>query len=274
MYQQIKRMGSELPSGQNYYFERREIKTGSYFFPHWHDYFEFELVLKGTGEHLYNHTRETLKRGSAYLMSYYDFHELRATEDMSLLKLQFNEYMLPQELNNFIFLNQNRCCCAMTEQEIARIEMLFEMIETDSHEHTLFSEQTVRGALLLVIVEAIRKASPMPKVESMGLIQESIAYIHKHFREDFALTDLAKHCSVTPNYLGTRFLSCMGMSFSDYVNTVRLRHACNLLLGTDLPVKQIAFSSGYRSVEYFFYVFKRKLSCTPRDFRGMARIGG
>lgn len=68
--------------------------------------------------------------------------------------------------------------------------------------------------------------------------------------------------SVTPNYLGMLFSKRMGVSFSDYLNTVRLRVACNLLAQTELSVKEIAFASGYNSFEHFEYTFKKTFLLT------------
>ena len=58
-----------------------------------------------------------------------------------------------------------------------------------------------------------------------------------------------------------------GAGFSEYVNTARIKYACNLLTTTDLSVKEIAFSSGYNSVEHFMYVFKKKTADTPANYR-------
>ena len=103
MSNQINKFESSLRQDKDYYIEQNFIKKGEYFSPHWHDYFELEIVLGGEGEHIYNNTKYMLSRGSIYLMSYYDFHELKAREDMQMLKLQFNENVLPDKLNDFLF---------------------------------------------------------------------------------------------------------------------------------------------------------------------------
>ncbi len=271
MTQQIKRAISELPHGKNYYIERRSIRAGTYFAPHWHDYFEFEIILEGEGEHIYNHECYTLKRGDAYLMSYYDFHELRAKTDILLLKIQFDEQLLPKELNDFIFLSKNRFCCSCSSEDTAAIISMMELVEQEELEHQLFRELIIRNLLTSVIVRFLRNVESIQQPSLPGLLQKAVVYIHNHFREDLSLPMLAEHCAVTPNYLGTLFSKWMETSFSDYLNTVRLRHACNLLSSTVLPIKEIAFASGYHSVEHFEYIFKKNLSCTPTAFRKAGR---
>lgn len=267
----IKHIRSDLSGGENYCATQIEIKAGHTVSPHWHDYFEFELVLEGYGEQIYNGTRYVLERGTVSLLSYYDFHALRITDDLKLLKIQFNENMLPKDLSDFIFLSQNRFCCSLSEEETREVIRLMENIMDEDASRSQFYELMVRNAISTLMVMLLRRTSSLPAPAMPSLIQKTAAYAHTHFRENISLTQAAEACSVTPNYLGKRFTQWMGVSFSEYLNTVRLRHACNVLTGTDLSVKEIAFSSGYNSIEHFEYIFKRKLACTPTAFRRLGR---
>lgn len=263
----IQRIQSDLNQGENYFVTRRSVRAGETYPPHWHDYFEFELVLEGRGTQIYNGTEYALERGTVSLMSYYDFHALHFQADTKLLKLQFNEQMLPKELNEFIFLSRNRFCCSLSEEETEEMIRWMELIEAESRDRRQFYDCMVRNAISSLMVTMLRRMAPQPSAAAPSLLQKAVAYVHGHFRENISLTQVAAACSVTPNYLGKRFSEWMGLSFSEYLNTVRLRHACNLLSGTDLSVREIARSSGYGSIEYFEYSFKRRLSCTPLAFR-------
>ena len=263
----IKHIRSDLPSGQHYCATRPEITEGTVVSPHWHDYFELEVVLDGSGEQIYNGARYELKRGTVSLLSYYDFHALRFFSDTKLLKIQFNETMLPKELSDRLFLSQNRFCCALSEEETGEVIRLMEQIRREDAVRSQFYELMVRNAIASLTVMLLRKTASTSSPAMPSLIQRAVAYVHTRFREDVSLTQAAEACAVTPNYLGKRFAQWMGVSFSDYLNTVRLRHACHLLTGTDLSVKEIAFSSGYHSVEHFEYRFKKTLNCTPMAFR-------
>ena len=267
MAKQINKFESSLCQDKDYYIEQNFIKKGEYFSPHWHDYFELEVVLDGRGEHIYNNTDYTLGRGSIYLMSYYDFHELKAQEDMQILKLQFNENVLPNELNDFLFLSHNRFCCSVGENEMQHIIKLFSILKREEQCGGLFSEMLIKNLIAEIIITVIRNSSQNEDTVIPSLLQNAVAYIRNNFREPLTLGLLAKHCNVTPNYLGVQFTKKMGISFSDYLNTVRLRYACNLLDSTDLTVKEIAFASGYNSVEYFGYTFKKILGDSPLNYK-------
>lgn len=267
MSKQIIKYDSSLQQNKDYYIEERFITKGEYFSPHWHDYFELEIVLDGAGEHIYNNTNYTLGRGSIYLMSYYDFHELSAQEDMKILKLQFNENVLPRELNDFLFLSHNRFCCGVDEKEMQHIIKLFDILKREEQRGGLFSEMLIKNLIAEIIITVIRNSSQSENTVIPSLLQDAVAHIRNNFREPLSLSNLAKHCNVTPNYLGVQFTKKMGISFSDYLNTVRLRYACNLLDSTDLTVKEIAFACGYNSVEHFGYIFKKSLGESPLNYK-------
>lgn len=267
MSKEIIKYKSALQKNKDYYIEERFVNKGEYFSPHWHDYFELEIVLGGEGAHIYNNTNYTLSSGSIYLMSHYDFHEFFAKEDMQIIKLQFNENVLPSELNDFLFLSHNRFCCAVDKNEIQHIIKLFSIIKCEEQRRGLFSEMLIKNLIAEIIITVIRNSSPNENAVTPSLLQNAVAYIRNNFREPLSLKSLAKHCNVTPNYLGFQFTKKMGISFSDYLNTVRLRYACNLLDNTDLSVKEIAFASGYNSVEHFGYTFKKVLGDSPLNYK-------
>ncbi len=267
MSKQIIKYDSSLQKNKDYYIEERFISKGEYFSPHWHDYFELEIVLAGEGEHIYNNTKYMLSRGSIYLMSYYDFHELSAKGDMQILKLQFNENVLPKSLNDFLFLSRNRFCCSVNENEMLHIINLFDILKREEKQAGLFSEMLIKNFIAEIIITVIRNSSQNENTLIPSLLQNAVAYIRNNFREPLSLELLAEHCNVTPNYLGVQFTKKMGISFSDYLNNVRLRYACNLLDSTDLTVKEIAFASGYNSVEHFGYTFKKLLGDSPLNYK-------
>lgn len=69
------------------------------------------------------------------------------------------------------------------------------------------------------------------------------------------------------NYIGKLFKNQMKCSFNEYVNTLRLKHACSLLHSSNMTIKEIADASGYSSIEYFMYSFKKKMMMTPSEYR-------
>ena len=67
--------------------------------------------------------------------------------------------------------------------------------------------------------------------------------------------------------MGHLFKTEIGYTFHEHLNILRLKYACRLLWTSDMTVKEIAFASGYSSVEYFQYAFKKTMRITPNQYR-------
>ena len=63
----------------------------------------------------------------------------------------------------------------------------------------------------------------------------------------------------------------LGMTFTGYVNKLRLTEAARLLIEkSETPIADIAHSVGYANVSYFNRLFKEEYDCTPKAFRSLA----
>ena len=69
-----------------------------------------------------------------------------------------------------------------------------------------------------------------------------------------------------------RFTQSTGMSPLEYIHTLRLEEAKQLLESTDLPVEAIAVEVGYQDASFFGRLFRRKVALTPAVYR--RRFGG
>ena len=243
------------------------MKKGSEWAPHWHDYFELEIIADGFGEHIYNNTHYTLKPGSAYLMSYYDFHAIKAKTDMTLVNIHFGEDFIDREIENHISAGINKFNCDFNANEFKEILVNAEKIKNENEADLPFKDKIVKALLTDIIVRTIRNSDTAQKEEIPPLIQKTVAYIYKNFKKNLTLKSVAKEMFVTPNYLGVFFKKNMGISFNDYINMLRLKYACNMLSHSSLSVKEIGFASGYSSTEYFLYIFKKHLNTTPAKYR-------
>jgi AraC-like DNA-binding protein len=82
-----------------------------------------------------------------------------------------------------------------------------------------------------------------------------------------SLMEIAEHCHVSAFHFSRIFKMFTACSPHQFLLTVRLKHAELLLKNTALPVMEIAFSSGFNSIEYFTAAFKNKYGYPPARFR-------
>lgn len=98
-------------------------------------------------------------------------------------------------------------------------------------------------------------------------MKQALIYLNEHFSEKITLKELARICSYSPNHLGYLFKTQTGITFTEYLNNMRLNYACSLLYDSELLIKEVAYLSGFSSVAYFAQLFKEKFQMTPREYR-------
>ena len=98
-------------------------------------------------------------------------------------------------------------------------------------------------------------------------IDAVIEYIQNHFCEDISVTQMSAQFDLSPNYLSSLLKKKLGMSFVDYLSALRIARAKELLVSSDLSVREIGESVGYYSQSYFTKFFIKRESCTPGEYR-------
>lgn len=98
-------------------------------------------------------------------------------------------------------------------------------------------------------------------------INQIIEYIKINSRRDLTAGEVASHFSYHPDYIGRLFRKNLGIGLKEYLTAQRLKLAKDLLLTTDLTVKQISSELGYASENLFikFFLYHEKIS--PTAFR-------
>jgi two-component system response regulator YesN len=98
-------------------------------------------------------------------------------------------------------------------------------------------------------------------------IQPAINYIDANYDKPISLADIAKCCHLSVSRLAHVFKEQMGITIVDYVTSVRVERAKQLLLATEQNCTEICFQVGYNNQSYFTRTFKDLVGMTPRQFR-------
>lgn len=100
------------------------------------------------------------------------------------------------------------------------------------------------------------------------LIEELKAYIDRQADNPaLSLTALSDEFGMNYSYLSALFKEAFGMTFSDYVVSIRMDKAQRMLRETKETVQQIALAVGYTNTLTFIRAFKKATGCTPGNYR-------
>lgn len=92
-------------------------------------------------------------------------------------------------------------------------------------------------------------------------------YIDENFSsQDMTLETVSRRFSYNPKYVSSMFKEHFGVNFSEYLNSVRIQHACALMDKGFTSVKDIAQLCGFRDPMYFSRVFKMRTGSSPRSY--------
>ncbi len=105
------------------------------------------------------------------------------------------------------------------------------------------------------------------EVKHLGAIERAVRYIQLHYTSRVNLLDTAKAAGLSPAYFSTIFKEEMAVSFSEYVNRLRVGLAKSLLSGTNLALSDIAGRCGFEDQSYFSRIFKRIAGTSPGRYR-------
>jgi len=94
------------------------------------------------------------------------------------------------------------------------------------------------------------------------------AYIHSHYSDNLlSLGSTADAFNVSSTYLSTMFKQTNGVPFSTYLENLRIDKSKDLLINTEMSVKDIAEATGYTSINSFGRAFKRVVGVSPIEYK-------
>jgi two-component system response regulator YesN len=100
-------------------------------------------------------------------------------------------------------------------------------------------------------------------------VAEAVKYIHVNFEKTITLSEVAEHVEMSPNYLSSLFKRELKLSFTGYLNQVRIDKAGELLKSTHLKSYAIAEKVGFADESYFSRIFKRIKGIRPSEYKKM-----
>lgn len=99
------------------------------------------------------------------------------------------------------------------------------------------------------------------------LLNAVTLFLEKHYAEEFALEDVAKHLNYTKSYFCHYFKRITGVTFWSYYTIFRLEKALLLMRETpDKKLIEIAENAGFKNIRSFNQSFKEYHRCTPREY--------
>lgn len=125
----------------------------------------------------------------------------------------------------------------------------------------------LEGEVFVRIVEQVTRERGMRDGVKDDVIRQTIAYVQHHYDRELSLGMLAELTGLPETQLSQQFKREVGLTFTDYLISLRVEKAKELLRSTEMKVADIAERMNYNNSQNFIRVFKRMAGLTPGEYR-------
>lgn len=251
---------------------------------HFHKYIEFLYGLEGKGEVAVGDRYYPMGPSDLIIVNAGEAHEvahrggvcryfvvkflpqLLYSQGQSLSVLR---YLLPLWQKDLLF------SPVIPAEEIRAegIDRLFSEIMREYEKKEVGYELILQADIIQIFTKILRKHCPDPP--------QSTAVVHPQLRRqleevvrlaqtryaDLTATEAADFCNLSYSYFSRSFKRFFGISFSSYLENLRLLKAEQMLLTGDADISTIAGETGFNTTSYFIACFKKHYGMAPGSFR-------
>jgi len=255
---------------------------------HSHPFLELVYVLRGEARHTLDDSETTIRPGDFFFLDYGSYHSYQEIGDEpfeiinclflpSLIdKSLINCRSFPDLLNNYLIklrcetMKKSPAHCIFHDDDGTTLDCLSKMMEEFEQKKVGYLE-IIRSVLIELIIRAMRRISEDAVEQHSAIVQTVLDKIQTDYAQHFTLSDFATQSKWSLPYLSKKFKEETGLSFSEYLQKVRIEQACRLLSHTDKKITEIAELTGYSDVNFFCEVFRRNLLMAPSEYRKVVR---
>lgn len=263
------------------------------FFPvpwHYHPEYELVLVLKSTGRRMVGDNIGYFQEGDLVCMGPLLPHVWvndaqyingQADHQAEAIVIHFKDDFLGEKFLNIpemdafkSFLNRSRRGLALYGDTKARINtLMMEMVGMNGMQ---------RLSCLLSIFDILSNTKEYEVLASEGYTHEPdnqhdrlgkvSEYVMQNFDREISLPEVAQIANMAVTTFCNFFKEQYRSTFVEYLNTVRIGHACKLLSENDRNIVEVAYECGFNNLANFNRQFKKYKKMTPTQYRRVVSV--
>lgn len=96
-------------------------------------------------------------------------------------------------------------------------------------------------------------------------LRKIILWTENNYLNKISLDEVAEIVGYEKHYFCNKFKSLTGISYINYVNNLRIQHACRLLANGS-TVSDVCDECGFENLSYFIQLFKKTVGVTPKTY--------
>ncbi|MBE7053186.1 MAG: helix-turn-helix domain-containing protein [Ruminococcaceae bacterium] len=252
---------------------------------HKHNFLEFVYVLEGRSEHIVNGETTILKEGDYFIIDYDKKHAFfsRGEDTIKVINCLFYPRFidsmmkdcrkLSEILSNYLIKFNHAVFSRIPTETIfhdddGSVKKQFLKMLNEYQEKKVGYKEMLRCILIETILMILRNVCLSEKISDFDSVTgEVVKFVEKNYMNNILLSDICEQIGYSVPYVSKSFKDNMNMTFSSYLQKVRINNACRLLANTNNKIEEIAHIVGYSDTKFFNSIFKKVLGSTPREYR-------
>lgn len=242
---------------------------------HWHNEYELLYVMEGTtyvnidgGTYAVGQD-ELLIISPGAVHSYTEPQDInkicviRLTEDFLKCFCTETQSLYTQFLSDILHIGKHENISGIIE----KIQMVFQLEEDVFIESVLIEKSLELIVLLFQNPSLILERGAVKRNNDSQSMDKMIHYIREHMQEKITLSDIASYLGFSESYCSKYIKKKTNMNFLEYLNNERIEKAKQTLRHSDTPITEIAYMTGFSSIQSFNRVFKSFCEVSPTEYR-------
>lgn len=239
--------------------------------------YEMLFVRSGSGVIMVKDKLFHIKSGGLYFINGMDIHcsVPENSEEYTRSKLIIDSSYINRvakamgafEMIEDLFIKSGGIYVNIYDTDLIDTELL--KIKSALEYNTIYTSAQITAAVFNIFILAHSdKTSHRASISNTA--SAILDYINNRIEQKITLDDISASVHIGKYYMCHLFKSTVGMTISEYILSRRISIAKKKLLYTDLPISEIALSSGFSSFAYFSKIFRKYEGVTPKVFRDKA----
>ncbi|MBE5935581.1 MAG: helix-turn-helix domain-containing protein [Lachnospiraceae bacterium] len=259
----------------------RDLLYPFYMSYHWHNEIEIIYIKKGNLKIIIDDKEYNGVENDVFVVNPGQIH-MMTTSDLSvdyytiLFDINLIEFEQKDEMNTYLTAIRNEELrlatyvneCASYKKILAYLK---EICALNEEKNKLYMLDTKLRILLIIRVllenYMADSAGNVYGGKNIAIKREILTYIENNYSSKISLGDIADIVHMSEKYFSRFFKENFGVTFVEYVNSVRLEKAAVLLNTTDDSVTEVALQCGYTNISYFIRSFKKSFNVSPHKFK-------
>ncbi len=236
--------------------------------PHLHREIEILYYFSGKTEAYADSHRCEPQSGDIFISFPNQIHSFHTLEQERYLLFIFRPEMIPEFLDFFNTGTPTSPLIA-NARDLPRVDALFRMLAEVCEEHSHPNAATLQKAYLLALFSELLPHMTVSRIQTgdSAALRSIVSYCSKNFNTPLSLSLLEENLHLNKYYISHLFSKRLGMSFNDYINSLRVSEACRYLLNSSLSITEISELAGFNTLRTFNRAFIKQTGVSPSEYR-------